>query len=495
MARALTGLDGVPAVWARVGAEASVTVRLTADPQGRWTSVRVPARLEAAGSGAIVLVVAKGAAGERMRLLEAGESAVLVGHFRELAAAERRWRWRHAGAVFEAHDLVGAGPTTSPLLRAANGLRHRVLAGAVGLGDTDRALVAGFLVGDDRGLPPAVSADFRAAGLSHLLVVSGANVALALALVAPLLRRFALLGRLFGGLGVLIVFCAMTRFEPSVLRAAAMSGLALLAAFLGRPVPGLRLLALAVTALVLADPFLLHSLGFGLSCGASAGIVLLAGPLSARLPGPRVVRESLAVTAAAQIGVAPVALPAFGHLSLVALPANLAAAPAAGVLSLWGLGSGLVGGVFGPAGPAGAGPVAVLTLPTAALAGWIRAVAHLGARWPGLIGPHPVVLGGVAGLIWWRLRAGPARSGVEGDGAVRCGPGLPGRIGLEAEQVVESEQARPGDQQARGGDGVQQVQFEPAALSRRAEHPHVPFHAGHDPQHLDGDEAGPEAGQ
>ena len=65
----------------------------------------------------------------------------------------------------------------------ANGLRHRVLAGGEGLGRTDRALVAGFLVGDDRDLPAAVAADFRAAGLSHLLVVSGANVTLALALV------------------------------------------------------------------------------------------------------------------------------------------------------------------------------------------------------------------------------------------------------------------------------------------------------------------------
>ena len=52
-------------------------------------------------------------------------------------------------------------------------------------GDTDRALVAGFLVGDDRALPPGVAADFRAAGLSHLLVVSGANVTLALALAGP----------------------------------------------------------------------------------------------------------------------------------------------------------------------------------------------------------------------------------------------------------------------------------------------------------------------
>jgi competence protein ComEC len=268
------------------------------------------------------------------------------------------------------------------VLRAANGLRHRILAGGEALGDTDRALVAGFLVGDDRGLPAGVAADFRAAGLSHLLVVSGANVTLALAFVAPLLSRFGLLGRLAGGLAVLVIFAAMTRFEPSVLRAAGMSGLGLLAAFLGRPSTGLRLLALSIAGLILVDPFLVHSLGFGLSCGASAGILLLSGPLARHLRGPRFLRESLAVTTAAQIGVAPIALPAFGQLPLVALPANLAAAPAAAALSLWGLASGLVGGLVNDA----TGPTAVLQMPTALLAGWIRFVARLAAGFPFMIG-------------------------------------------------------------------------------------------------------------
>ncbi len=304
MARALSGLAGPAARLAAGERDAEVTVRLAADPHGRWTGVRVPGRLEVVdGTRArgLVLVVARPPAAARLRLLEAGESAVLTGRFRPLEDGERSWRWRHAGAVFEAGDLLGAGPTTG-FLRWANGVRHRVLAGGEALGPTDRALVAGFLVGDDRDLPPAVAADFRAAGLSHLLVVSGANVTLALALVAPLLLRFSLFGRLVGGAAALLLFCAMTRFEPSVLRAGAMSGLALLASFVGRPVSGLRLLALAGGGLVLLDPFLVHSLGFGLSCGASAGILLLAGPLARRLPGPRLVREPLAVTAAAQVG-------------------------------------------------------------------------------------------------------------------------------------------------------------------------------------------------
>ena len=419
MARALSGLEGDASRLAASETEQRVSVRLATDPQGRWTGARVPARLEGVddrAAGGTVLVVAQRAAAERIRLLEAGESAVLLGHFRSLEGDERYWRWRHVAAVLDAHDLVGAGRAEPAVLRAANGLRQRVLTGGEALGDIDRALVAGFLVGDDRGLPPKVAADFRAAGLTHLLVVSGANVTLALALVAPILRRFGLLGRMIGGLTVLVVFAAMTRFEPSVLRAGAMSALALLASFVGRPVAGMRFLALAVAGLLLVDPFLVHSLGFGLSCAASAGILLLAGPIASLLPGPTFIREPLAVTTAAQIGVAPVALPAFGQLPLVALPANLAAAPAAAALSLWGLGSGVVAGSLKAlAGAADAGPLALLQIPTALLAQWIRAVARVAAGSPIMIGPRPAILGAlaVAALAWRRRRSLRTRQPAE----------------------------------------------------------------------------------
>ena len=94
---------------------------------------------------------------------------------------------------------------------------------------------------------------------------------------------------------------------------------------------------LAAIALLLVDPFLVHSVGFVLSCAASLGIALLARPIAARLRGPAWMREVLGVTAAAQIGVAPVLIPVFGSMPLVALPANLVAVPLAAPLTIWGL--------------------------------------------------------------------------------------------------------------------------------------------------------------
>jgi competence protein ComEC len=166
---------------------------------------------------------------------------------------------------------------------------------------------------------------------------------------------------------------------------------------MGRPVSGLRLLALAVTALLVIDPVLVRSVGFLLSVGACAGIALWAAPLAARLPGPRIVAEPLAVTVAAQIGVAPVLIPVFGGLPVAAVPANLLAIPAAGPLTMWGMTAGVVAGLA-------RGPVAAaLHVPTRLLVTWIAGVAHVAARLPlGHIG-LPLLVVFVAGALASRI--------------------------------------------------------------------------------------------
>jgi ComEC/Rec2-related protein len=81
-------------------------------------------------------------------------------------------------------------------------------------------------------------------------------------------------------------FALLTRFEPSVLRASAMAVVACTAFGLGRPASRGRILCLAVTAVLLLDPFLVRSVGFLLSVGACAGIVSLARPVADRIPDP-----------------------------------------------------------------------------------------------------------------------------------------------------------------------------------------------------------------
>ena len=361
MQRALHGLEVSP-LSAPILARDDVVVRATLvdDPDGNRFSSSVLVRVDhvahggsddRAGGRRRLFVRASGDAGPRLQLLSAGEGVTLRGWLEPLTGFDTRWKWQHAAGTLHATELLDARRARAPLDRLANTARRAVLRGSDSLQPVDRALLAGFLLGDTRGVPDDVTEQFRASGLSHLVAVSGENVAFVLALCAPLLRRLGLFGRLVGGLGVLVLFGTMTRWEPSVLRAIAMTSIALLAGYLGRPTAGLRVLALAATALLVADPFLLHSVGFLLSCGASLGIAVLARPITARLRGPQWVREVLGVTAAAQIGVAPVLIPVFGSMPLVSLPANLVAVPLAAPLTMWGLASGVVGGVVHPFAP------------------------------------------------------------------------------------------------------------------------------------------------
>lgn len=371
---------------------------LVSDPADAFGGVRVDVRIE----GKRVEAQARGRAAARLRDRLAGEQVALSGELQPVPDSARAYlSRRHVAARLVVSDVgrweLGSGPS-----RVANAVRRTLLRGVQSLPPDRRALYSGFVLGDDRGQPIEVTDDFRAAGLTHLLVVSGQNVAFVLALLSPLLRRLRLGARFGAAIVLLLLFGVLTRWEPSVLRAEAMAGLALLAATLGRPVSGLRILALAATGLLLVDPLLVGSLGFLLSVGASAGILLLARPLAAMLPGPRPLAEAIGVTLAAQVGVAPILVPVFDGIPVASLPANLLAVPVAGPLMMWGIAAGLPAGVVG-------GPVArVVHVPTEMLVAWVAAVARWGAGLPlgRLRLPHLVVMAVlVAGAILARRRA------------------------------------------------------------------------------------------
>jgi competence protein ComEC len=401
-----SGLE--PATAAR--GDVTLVGTLTGDPSGGPYAASVLVRVGVPGGGhRTVLAEASGDNAMRLRVLEAGDRVVLLGRLGALGhqGSAARARGRHAVARLGRTVVAAVAPPTG-LAALAAPMRAVVLRGTRPLPPDIRALVAGFLLGDTRGIPAGTVADYRAAGLSHLLAVSGANVAFVLALAGPVLRRLRVVPRTALAVAVVAVFAAMTRFEPSVLRASAMAVLALLAALAGRPAARGRVLAIAAVVLLVADPFLLRSIGFLLSCAAAAGIAFCEPPIARRLPGPRLVREPLAVSLAAQAGVTPVLLVVFGSFPLVTPLANVAAAPAADLLGVYGfVASGATGLV------PGLGPL--LQAPTALLAGWVTSVARVGASVPLTINRRGalaiVAVGaGIASLACVRARSRPAVS-------------------------------------------------------------------------------------
>ena len=237
----------------------------------------------------------------------------------------------------------------SRLQRAAGEFRAALAASAQRVLDPAAAgLLPGLVVGDTTAMDPVLEEDFRLAGLAHLTAVSGANVAIVLAGVLRPLRRRAVDRRVQAGIaGVALVgFVVLARPDPSVVRAAAMGAVTLLALASGRPRAAVPALSAAVCVLLLLDPGLARDPGFALSVAATGGIVLLAPGWSRRLRARgcwALLADAVAVSAAAGVVTAPIVAGLSGMVSLVSLPANLLAGPVVPVATVLGLLAALAG--------------------------------------------------------------------------------------------------------------------------------------------------------
>ena len=233
------------------------------------------------------------------------------------------------------------------------------------------------MLGDVSRMDSTLTDDFRTAGLTHLVAVSGANVAILFAVVLALTRLVRIPPRaaMVGSAVVLVGFVVLVRPTPSVLRAAVMAGLLVAAALTGRLRQPMSALLGAVLVLVLVDPELSRSAGFALSTVATAALLVLAPPWARVLRRhlPRRLADSLAVATAAQLACGPLIAVLSGQVSLVSIPANLLAEPAVPFATVFGV----LAAVTAPvAMPLARGFAAIAALPTFWLAAVARHAAH-----------------------------------------------------------------------------------------------------------------------
>ncbi|MFG1921571.1 ComEC/Rec2 family competence protein [Cryptosporangium sp. NPDC048952] len=290
---------------------------------------------------------------------------------------------------------IGAPPW---LQRAAGSLRTGLQKACAPLPDRPGGLLPGLVVGDTSKLDPAVTDAFQQTGMTHLTAVSGANLAILAGLVLAALRGIRAGPGWSAALATLAIagFVILARPSPSVVRAAAMCGLGLLALALGRPRAAVPALCVSIVLLVLVDPALAAAPGFALSVAATAGLLLVAPTWSAALKRrgvPGVAADALAVPAAAQVACSPLIAAFTGTVSLTAIPANLLAAPAVAPATVLGL----LAAVTAPVAMPFATALAWLGQWPAR---WLVEVAERGARVPDGLLPWP---GGAAG--GWMLAA------------------------------------------------------------------------------------------
>ncbi len=311
---------------------------------------------------------------DQLRIAEwrAGDRVALAGG-RTVVEPDRigRVAWQHVVGELDV-DWLGDAVPGGRLATASNRVRELVERGAGALRSDQAVLARGLVIGDDRDQPTEMVERFRTSGLSHLMAVSGQNVAFVIAAAGPVLRRAPPLSRWLLTVLLIAWFVVITRAEPSVLRAGLMAALGATAFALGRRNEPVRLLALAVVALLLVDPLLAWSVGFWLSVGATGGVTVIGPRLARRLRRLGPLAMPLGITLGAQAGVAIPSILVFGRLSLVGTVANLVAVPVAGLVMLYGLPACILGGAVPALAPVVMAPVGVGVR-------WIDAVATIGA--------------------------------------------------------------------------------------------------------------------
>jgi competence protein ComEC len=241
------------------------------------------------------------------------------------------------------HDRpVDAGRVLEAARRDAGDALTRVLP------EPEAGLAAGILIGLRDRVDRAVASAFTTAGVSHVVAISGWNIAIVAAAIAAVSGRIGRRRRAIVTSLAIVAYIVFAGASPSVLRAGAMAGVALIARESGRASRAAAALGWAVVLLLFADPSLVGDAGFQLSSLATAGLIAWATPLSERLGSlgggrmPRWLAESLGVSLAAQVATLPLVLAAFGRLAIIAPAVNLAVVPlvapamAAGVVALAG---------------------------------------------------------------------------------------------------------------------------------------------------------------
>jgi competence protein ComEC len=274
--------------------------------------------------------------------------------------------------------LIAIAALVAVALLHSGEIRARAEAGlGRGMPAREAELARGFVLGEDEGIDAQTREDFRRAGLSHLLAVSGENVTLLALLAMPLLGAFGipLRERLVWILGLIAVYVPLAGAGPSIQRAAVMGAAGVLATLAGRRASRLFALALALGVTLAVDPGVATDIGWQLSFAAVIGIFLLAAPIRAAITARigsrgwrRALAEGAAVTIAATLATAPLIAFHFETLSTTTLLANLAAMPAVAPAMWLGMASAAASQIPGA-------PVEALNGLDALLLGYIAQVA------------------------------------------------------------------------------------------------------------------------
>ena len=209
-------------------------------------------------------------------------------------------------------------------------------------------LCIAYLLGTKADLQKSFTEALRVAGLSHIVVASGAHLSILLSAARKIFGKISRRAGLIFALVFIFSFMAVVGFSPSIMRAGLTSTLSLLAWYSGRKFTPARIILIVMTITLLIEPGFVTNLGWQLSFASFGGIMILAPRLTEFFYGknrPGFFAKMLITTAAATIATAPISLYYFGTFSIISFAANLIILPTLPYAMGLTFGAGLVGNV------------------------------------------------------------------------------------------------------------------------------------------------------
>ena len=202
---------------------------------------------------------------------------------------------------------------------------------SIGLKGSQLAIISAITLGEKGLLSNDVRDTFSAAGVSHILVVSGMHVGFIFLIIMWLMSIISYRRRwivVVLGLIVLWLYALLTGLAPSVVRATFMFSMMLLFRVMGEKYRIKHVLCLSATILILINPNVLFNVGFQLSYLAVCGIVyfypLFYKRISTLKSRPlRWILSSVAVTVSAQIFTLPIVIYNFNQFPIYFILSNL----------------------------------------------------------------------------------------------------------------------------------------------------------------------------
>jgi len=244
--------------------------------------------------------------------------------------------------IFNSEVTVEGTEPGGLISKIGYGIKNRVLKIVEHCLDKNQAgLLAGMIIGYKDGLDDNASEAFSKAGLTHIMVASGMNVAF---IIIPLLFLFKKLN--FGNtissiitILVLVLFVFVTGFSASIVRAVLMGIIILTGKIIMREPDIYTSISASALIILIINPFIIFDIGFQLSFGATLSLVMFCPAIKtfiSRIPIPEILADTLAATLAAQFGVVPITLYYFNNLSIISIVSNLLVVPMVQIITIIG---------------------------------------------------------------------------------------------------------------------------------------------------------------